>query len=956
MEPAVIGAFGRVAAAVMTRSSAPVTGATPERPDWDEETDERGGLILKGTAGEALTVLTQDQVAQISEFVMRPESVTLCQFMFIARIGMKDEKFLSELSHDYMESFSIQAEEFCEEHGYNWANLADNIWQLLVAYTEEFFPLHELTSLLSGAEVERVTAYVGSAPQLSGTLRPPNIAFRDVVDILGNPDRYRKSREAISDIRAASERRYSELNLSHTLSHAAEDFRFDRADLYVARSLRAQNVEGSRNDDFLASPVTRPRCVVIGNPGVGKSTMTQHLVHRLSVADDSASTYAPIVISCKDVPNTEGNAFILDHIVRSLRESLQLDIQSEVINDLATLGRTFVIFDGVDEIINIARRQNFVRTVEAFANRYPLIPVLVTARRVGYSKARLSPKEFALYELDDFSDAQVVEYTHKWFSVTERSEQEREAFLRETENVPDVRTNPLMLSLLCVLYRARGYIPRNRRTVYESCADLLFQRWDAMRHIEQPVDHRQYGTRLMQELALFFYKSQAAQAGVQERQLRKLISQFFTDTASVEEHDARSRAQDFLDFCADRAWLLSYQGTDSSDQRLFGFTHRTFMEYFAAEAIVRRSRSIGEIAQEVAKAYELDTSSVLADVIFQCADDKYDGGAKEIVAGLMEKSRSLGRQHEAKYLALCLRIMNSAPLPPHSTDAIFDALLSYWERAEPEDTYSTSLGLFELSRDPRNRMISKVRTNDVEAVRVLRRWARFYWRSETTMFDPQWDEEAYQLAANLQEGGSYDPPLMAYLLRNKLRAASSLDGRERSWLLGFQAFGELVVGPLLRDLEELLWYDDIEDAGEIVKRFATDVMRPVQRTPYTDRFYSDLYEAVASGHLDLSTEQVQEKAADPIVMQFLVWSCLALYEIYAPSYHPFHDLVDFSYGKSWFGRVTATRLYGVGQKSPAGEPAPFTSHELRHDSQQKELPAWYAEWCRGDTTLIPEPH
>lgn len=952
MEPAVISAVGRVAAAVVTRSSAPVTGAAPERPEWSEEADERGGLILKSTAGEALTVLTQDQVAQISEFVVQPECVALCQFMFIARIGMKDDAAISELSRDYEETFSIRAEEYCEENGYNWSGLAGDIWQLIAAHTEDLFPSAELASRLSGPEVERVSAYVGSAPQISGKLRPANIAFREVVDILGNPNRFNTAREAISDIRSASERRYAELNLSHTLSHAAEDFRFDRADLYVARSLRAQNSDATYDDGFLASPVSRPRCVVIGSPGVGKSTMTQHLVHRLSIAEDPASAYTPIVISCKDVPNAEGNAFIVEHVVRSLRESLQLDIEAETINDIATLGRAFVIFDGVDEIINIARRQSFVRTVEAFANRYPLIPILVTARRVGYSKARFNPKEFTVYELDDFSDAQVIEYTHKWFSVTERSEHEREAFLRETENVPDVRTNPLMLSLLCVLYRARGYIPRNRRTVYESCADLLFQRWDAMRHIEQPVDHRQYGTRLMQELALFFYKSQAAQAGVQERQLEKLIGQFFTDTASVDEHDARSRAQGFLNFCADRAWLLSYQGTDSSDQRLFGFTHRTFMEYFAAEAIVRRSRSIEDIAKEVAKAYELDASSVLADVIFQCADDKYDGGAREIVAGLMEKSRSLGRQHEAKYLALCLRIMNSAPLPPHSTDAIFDALLTHWDATDPEDTHITSLGLFELSRDPRNRMVNRLRSNHVEAEHVLRRWVRFYWRGEAPMFDPQWSDDMYGLAAEMETPSSYDPPLLAYLLRNQLGDISPVDRSDKDWLLGFQAFRDLVLGPLLVDVEELFWDDAAEGAGRVVEAFASEVMKPVSHTPMVERFYSELYDSIASAHFDLSTEQVQDKVEDPVVMHFLVWSCIMLYEIYAPSYHPFQDLIDFVYGRSWFERAVATRLYGVDQQGPAGEPIPFNSNELRDDLQQKELPAWYSDWCKGNVSLI----
>ncbi|XUL89448.1 NACHT domain-containing protein [Streptomyces galilaeus] len=955
MEPAVLSAFGRVAAAVVQRSSAPVTGAVPERPEWDEETDERGGLVLQDVLGEALTVLTQDQVEQINEFVIQPECVALCQFMFIARIGMKEQPSLLPLLQEYEETFSIRAQEFCDNHGYNWANLAVDIWKLLVSYMEDIFPTEELSLLLSAPEFEKVSAYIGSIPQISGKLRPANIAFRDVVDVLGSPIRFNKAREAISDIRSASERRYAEVNLSHTLSHAAEDFRFDRGDLYVPRSLRMQNTESLCDDDFLTYPASRPRCVVIGNPGVGKSTMTQNLVHRLSIAEDPTSGYAPIVISCKDVPNAEGNAFIIEHIVRSLRENLQLDIEKETINDLATLGRTFVIFDGVDEIINITRRQSFVRTVEAFANRYPLISLLITARRVGYSKAKFNPKEFSVYELDDFSDAQVIEYTKKWFSITERSEHERESFLRETENVPDVRTNPLMLSLLCVLYRARGYIPRNRRTVYESCADLLFQRWDAMRHIEQPVDHRQYGTRLMQELALFFYKSQVAQAGVQEKQLQKIIAQFFTDTASVDEEDARSRAQDFLNFCADRAWLLSYQGTDSSDARLFGFTHRTFMEYFAAEAIVRRSRSIAEIAREVAKAYELDASSVLADVIFQCADEKYDGGAKEIVAGLMERSRGLGRQNEAKYISLCLRIMNSAPLPPHSTDSIFDALLAFWSKTEPEQSHATAFSLFELSRDPRSRLISRLRSDPTATRNVLRRWARFYWRGETPMFDQQWSSDMYELARELGELEKDDLPLVSYMLWNSLVDAPLLERAfDKDWVLGFQAYGTLVAGPLIVDLEGLLWSDGTEGAGKITRTFAPDVMHSGQRRNGKERFYDSIFGTLSFNHSDLSAEQVQERSGDPVVMHFLVWSSLLLYEIYAPSYHPFHDLIDFTYGRDWFNRVITTRLYGVSHRGDAGGPIPFSAQELQEDSLEKNLPAWYSEWCWGNISFIPE--
>jgi hypothetical protein len=58
---------------------------------------------------------------------------------------------------------------------------------------------------------------------------------------------------------------------------------------------------------------------------------------------------------------------------------------------------------------------------------------------------------------------------------------------RPGRGVPDLRANPLLLSLMCILYRGEGSLPRNRAEVYEQCANLLFHRWDARRHIHQDL-------------------------------------------------------------------------------------------------------------------------------------------------------------------------------------------------------------------------------------------------------------------------------------------------------------------------------------------------------------------------------------------------------------------------------------------------------------------------------------
>ena len=947
VEPAVIGAVGRLAAAAVQRSAAPAQVEDTARKEWEEESDERGGLLLADLRENPLTLLTQDQVEQIQAFVERPESIALFQFMFIVRLGVRDEEEYTDITGEYRDTFVIQAEEFCSDNGYIWGNLASDIWELVSAHMESVFPNDEVFSLISHDELKRITAYIGSTEKIQGKTRAANVAFREIVDILGDPSRFTKARNCLSDIRIASERHYAEIDLAHAISHAVDNFRFDYGALYVPRTLRVKNSEEQRSDEFLTSPTGRPRCVVIGNPGVGKSTMTQHLVHQLSEDDGSADNYAAVVVPCKDAHNSEGASYVLESISKSVKENLQLDISEQSLNDLATLGRAFVIFDGIDEIIDIVRRRRFVKIIEAFAARYPLIPILVTARRVGYGKAPFQPQEFPVYELDDFSEDQVLQYTTNWFDATERSVAERDAFLRETANVPDVRTNPLMLSLLCALYRARGYIPRNRREVYKSCADLLFQRWDAMRQIEQPVDHRQYGTRLMQELALFFHKSQNAQAGVQEKQLRKIVSQFFTTTASVDEPEANSRAQHFLDFCSDRAWLLTYQGTDDRDQRLFGFTHRTFMEYFAAEAIVRRARSIEDIVEEITRAHEQDASSVLADVIFQCADDKYDGGAREVVAGLMDKTRGIGWRNAPKYISLCLRIMNAAPLPPASTQLIFDALFEHWKGSPPDSNLVTAVAVFDLYRDPRNRFIDILRSRPERAESALLRWARFYCRDASYFFDPAWGDDMLDVATRLDFSRIEDPALLTYLIDTGVVQLDHFSRIDPAALVCAYSYGEYSPGAIFMDLRRNLW-----SRGEGRNNSLTvDVMRrnilpATMRGEYLalpGREFSQRLPVLSAPHTEATTED----------LHFMLWVSCFLCEFMAPSIHEFHELVDFVHGRDWFDRMTATRLNGVGA-DPLSPPHPFTMREITDMVQSGFVPEWFPQWCTGDMSFVLE--
>jgi hypothetical protein len=129
------------------------------------------------------------------------------------------------------------------------------------------------------------------------------------------------------------------------------------------------------------------------------------------------------------------------------------------------------------------------------------------------------------YRLGGFRDADVADYARKWFALEEGAHaDEADAFLTDSESVPDLRTNPLLLSLMCILYRGEGSLPRNRAEVYEHCSKLLFKRWDAHRHIHQELRAGRYVEQIMDIVRWRTSSASRSGAGSSSRAHRCLAS------------------------------------------------------------------------------------------------------------------------------------------------------------------------------------------------------------------------------------------------------------------------------------------------------------------------------------------------------------------------------------------------------------------------------------------------
>jgi len=401
------------------------------------------------------------------------------------------------------------------------------------------------------------------------------------------------------------------------------------------------------------------RSVLLGDPGGGKTTAANVLLH--DFAGDQRGR-VPFLVTLRDYASDDApQRSVVSHIEQVLGSFYQVAPPPGLIELLLLTGRAVVIFDGLDELLDAGRRTDVTSRVENFCVEYPLAPVLVTSRVVGYDQARLDESEFTCYRLGGFGDPQVAEYAQKWFHKdADARPGDAEAFLAESDSVRDLRSNPLLLSLMCILYRGAGSLPRNRAEVYEKCADLLFQRWDARRHLHQELQAGHLVEPALRNLAWRLFAQDLPQPTITERQLIDATARFLQGRGFESEDDARDAAGEFVAFCRGRMWVFTQAGTTATEERLYAFTHRTFLEYFAAAHLAFSSDSPEQLAVALIPYIARGDSWVVAELALQIKDKTSDRGAPRIYTTLLRERRG-ELSVTLHFLALCLRSIDPSP-------------------------------------------------------------------------------------------------------------------------------------------------------------------------------------------------------------------------------------------------------------------------------------------------------
>jgi HEAT repeat protein len=455
----------------------------------------------------------------------------------------------------------------------------------------------------------------GFSPRVSGqiiSLRLTGV-FTDLQLEEGRPY---VSKYAEDDLAMMTEKQFFELDWQRQL------------DLLEKRYVRLEATKPKVQLLRLYDVLTSRRVVILGDPGSGKTTLTRYLT--LAMASNDYSRTGRVVEGLLPVlvrVANYGRALQKDptlHLVDYICHELTSDF-GPVLKQELEYGQCLVMLDGLDEVVEVGQRQRVAESIEDMVATYGKNRFLVTSRPIGYQSVQLAAdfRHVALRPLTEKEQEQFVRLWHKeirtrgagkaegvgWF-------EEPEALIKALETKPSVAklaSNPLLLTIIVLMYWRGTKLPDRRVDIYASATETLIENWP-LRQRGIDLDLEQVKS-ILAPVALAVLSSSVSVV-ITERNLVPLLLEIVQEVHGGTRAAAQAICDNMLRDLSEHSGIFLERGRDEYDYPVYGFLHQTFGEYLAAVALAELW-NVGELklSDYVHKARWREVILLLAGVI-----------------------------------------------------------------------------------------------------------------------------------------------------------------------------------------------------------------------------------------------------------------------------------------------------------------------------------------------------
>ena len=356
--------------------------------------------------------------------------------------------------------------------------------------------------------------------------------------------------------------------------------------------------------DVSALFIEHSHLVFVGEPGSGKTTLLKYLLlELLNHPEKYAKNFSllpqqppiPLFITLRDLriddlPTPE------DFSNSCVPEVLSDQIPHDFFRSYLIDGACVLFFDGLDEITLPQQRRQVSSWISDIAKHFQNNRYLVTSRIIGYREAPLH-ESFYKFRLCEFDKEDVRQFVTRWQTLVETSgENETKAIqsqrieksvekllniMRDSPGIQQLAPNPLLLTIILLVYNSRVSLPQERARLYDECINVLLDYLQKSR-----LEDSKYGAfkptqrlrldqqrELLKAIALWLH-----QKGLREAEDDIICEQILKPKFPEVGLDP-TETKLFIDEIEQHSGLIVHRGSG------IGFSHLTFQEYLTALAL-----------------------------------------------------------------------------------------------------------------------------------------------------------------------------------------------------------------------------------------------------------------------------------------------------------------------------------------------------------------------------------